>query len=98
MLLCSSDPGTHTLSRESLCLRSSLSAGQPAGKYPGIQASHLPAPVHHVTRDERSADKLLCFKVHLGVLFPVIDDEFALISNRCSFKTHPRLIVDEREP
>ena len=72
--------------------------GKRCGKCPENQASILPASVHHGLGGGRSADKLRPQNQCSGVLFTVIDDEFALLSNSLTFKTHPRLIVDEREP
>ena len=71
--------------------------GKRSGKCPEDQTSILPAAVHHAD-DERSVDKLRCGNAYSGILFTVIDDEVALISNSCPGKTDPRLIVDERQP
>src|SRR5688500_6889296 len=62
------------------------------------QASILPAPVHHLLGDERLVDKLHRHSGRSFIRFPVIDDEFSLVSNSCSGKAHPQLIVVERKP
>ena len=43
-------------------------------------------------------DKLRRQSGRSGILFTGIDDEFSLVRNSCTGKTHPRLFVDEREP